>query len=144
MGTKKITSLKPSSLPPHVQHRMRNGITLEQIAESTKISIGFLRAVESEEYAKLPGGIYDRSYLRQYAAAVGSDEDELLARYERATGARSGEDIAALEDGSTWSHDSNSRQQSDDDPRTGVWCVIAAVAEREARRLRRYWGGSPP
>ena len=63
--------------------RQRNGITLEQIADSTKISIRFLRAIENEEFDKLPGGIFSTSYLRQYAAASGFDEQELLAHYER-------------------------------------------------------------
>lgn len=63
--------------------RKRNGITLEQIADSTKISIRFLRAIEDEEFDKLPGGIFNTSYLRQYAAAAGFDEHELLAHYER-------------------------------------------------------------
>jgi cytoskeletal protein RodZ len=54
---------------------------LEQIADETKISIRFLKAIEAEDFAQLPGGVYDRSYIRQYAAAVGFDAEELLACY---------------------------------------------------------------
>lgn len=61
--------------------RQKKGISLEQIAEATKISIRFLRAIEDEEFDKLPGGIFNTSYLRQYAAAVGVDESKLLAHY---------------------------------------------------------------
>ncbi len=62
--------------------RQRKGITLEQIAEATKISTRFLRAIEDEEFDKLPGGIFNTNYLRQYAACLGIDGSKLLARYE--------------------------------------------------------------
>src|SRR6266487_4182394 len=63
--------------------RLRNlaGISLEEIAAGTKISLRFLRAIEDEEFSLLPGGIFNTSYLRQYAAAVGYDEAKLLAHY---------------------------------------------------------------
>lgn len=63
--------------------RQKKGISLEQIAEATKISIRFLRAIEDEEFEKLPGGIFNTSYLRQYAAATGLEESILLAYYDR-------------------------------------------------------------
>lgn len=63
--------------------RIKNGVSLEQIAESTKISIRFLKAIEDEEFDELPGGIFDTSYLRQYATATGFDEAKLIAQYER-------------------------------------------------------------
>jgi cytoskeletal protein RodZ len=65
--------------------RLRKGLTLEQIADSTKISIRFLRAIEAEEFEQLPGGIFNTSYLRQYAAAIGYDEGKLLAYYDEQT-----------------------------------------------------------
>jgi len=86
MAAKNITSPIAELLPPLAQHRKRGGLTLEQIAESTKISLRFLRAIESEDYAKLPGGIFTRSYIRQYAAAIGFDEEELLGRYHEQVG----------------------------------------------------------
>lgn len=61
--------------------RKRAGISLEEIAEGTKISLRFLRAIEAEEFEKLPGGIFATSYLRQYAAAIGYDEEALVAHY---------------------------------------------------------------
>lgn len=59
------------------------GVTLDQIAANTKISVRFLRAIEAGEYEQLPGGIFSTSYLRQYAAAIGYDESALLEHYER-------------------------------------------------------------
>jgi len=61
--------------------RKRNGISLEAIAESTKISSRFLRAIESEEFEKLPGGVFNTSYIRQYAAAIGFSEQQILSVY---------------------------------------------------------------
>ncbi len=73
--------------------RVDSGISLEKIADTTKISMRFLRAIEDEEFEKLPGGVYDRSYLRQYAAAIGFDEVKLLALYERSTEPARSEEI---------------------------------------------------
>ena len=61
--------------------RMKSGRTLEQIADATKISIRFLRAIEAEEFSELPGGIFSRSYLRQYAGQIGIEASRLLETY---------------------------------------------------------------
>src|SRR5690349_4171387 len=65
--------------------RSSKGITLEQIADQTKISMRSLRAIEKGEFKKLPGGIYNTSYIRQYARAIDFDESELLAYYHAST-----------------------------------------------------------
>jgi cytoskeletal protein RodZ len=62
--------------------RRNRGISLEQIADSTKISIRSLEAIEQGEFRKLPGGIYNTSYIRQYARAIEYDESALLAFYK--------------------------------------------------------------
>ena len=61
--------------------RRNRGISLEQIAQSTKINIRSLKAIEGGDFKKLPGGIYNTSYIRQYAQAIDFDETELLAFY---------------------------------------------------------------
>jgi len=66
-------------------YRERSGITLEKVAMVTRIGLHFLRAIEAEEFAKLPGGVYNTSYIRQYARAVGYDEADLLQHYHRLT-----------------------------------------------------------
>jgi cytoskeletal protein RodZ len=63
--------------------RRNRGISLEQIAEATKISVRSLDAIERGEFAKLPGGIYNTSYIRQYARAIDYDESTILAAYDR-------------------------------------------------------------
>jgi cytoskeletal protein RodZ len=66
--------------------RQNRGISLEQIADRTKISIRSLKAIEGGEFQKLPGGIYNTSYIRQYARAIDFNESELLAYYHSSTG----------------------------------------------------------
>jgi cytoskeletal protein RodZ len=63
--------------------RRNRGISLQQIAESTKISMRSLEAIERGEFRKLPGGIYNTSYIRQYARAIDYDEGAILAVYHR-------------------------------------------------------------
>jgi cytoskeletal protein RodZ len=65
--------------------RRNRGISLEQIAEKTKISVRLLEAIEHGEFCKLPGGIYNTSYIRQYARAIDYDESAILAVYHRET-----------------------------------------------------------
>ena len=62
-------------------YRERSGIALEKVAMVTGIGLHFLRAIEAEEFAKLPGGVYNTSYIRQYARGVGYNEAELLQHY---------------------------------------------------------------
>ncbi len=66
--------------------RKNRGISLQQIADSTKISIRSLEAIERGEFQKLPGGIYSTSYIRQYARAIDYDEAALLAVYHEKSG----------------------------------------------------------
>ena len=61
--------------------RQNRGISLQQIAESTKIGVRLLEAIEQGDFRKLPGGIYNTSYIKQYARAIDFDESEILAVY---------------------------------------------------------------
>ena len=63
--------------------RQNRGVTLEQIAASTKIGVRTLEAIERGDFRKLPGGIYNTSYIRQYARAIDYDESMLLDFYHR-------------------------------------------------------------
>ena len=62
-------------------------MSLRQIEASTKISVGALEALEKDDYARLPGGIFARSFVRAYASAVGLDPEEtvhqFLTEYEK-------------------------------------------------------------
>ena len=61
--------------------REARGVSLREIAESTKISIGVLEALETNDVASLPGGIFTRSFVRSYADAVGLDPEEALQSF---------------------------------------------------------------
>jgi cytoskeletal protein RodZ len=65
--------------------RRNRGVSLQQIAEATKLSVRFLEAIERGDFRKLPGGIYNTNYIRQYARAIDYDEGALLAFYRRET-----------------------------------------------------------
>ena len=77
---------QPDSILGLAQIRASRGISLQQIADTTKISVRSLKAIEAGEFKKLPGGIYNISYIRQYCRAIDFDEAVLLGYYYRATG----------------------------------------------------------
>ena len=64
--------------------REARGISLREISEQTRISIRYLEAIESGEYKRLPGGIFNRSFIKAYAKYIGYDEKEALDNYARA------------------------------------------------------------
>ena len=63
--------------------REARGIALRQISEQTRISIRYLEAIEADDYKRLPGGIFNRSFVRAYAKFVGVDEHAALEDYAR-------------------------------------------------------------
>jgi cytoskeletal protein RodZ len=65
--------------------RKNKGITLESIASATKLSVRLLQAIETGDFSKLPGGVYNTNYIRQYARAINFDETALLAWYNEAS-----------------------------------------------------------
>src|SRR5438477_3036444 len=58
--------------------RERRGVTLRQIANATKISVGQLEALERNDISKLPGGIFSRAFVRSYAVEVGLDPETTI------------------------------------------------------------------
>ncbi|HEX5228914.1 MAG TPA: helix-turn-helix transcriptional regulator [Bryobacteraceae bacterium] len=62
--------------------RQTNGISLEEISQHTKLKVTTLRAIEEAKFDVLPGGIYNISYIRQYARAIGADESDLVKLYQ--------------------------------------------------------------
>ena len=66
------------------REREMRGVSLEEISSATKISMRFLEAIEQEEFSKLPGGIFSRSFIRTYARYLGLDEERVVAEYQLA------------------------------------------------------------
>src|SRR5437870_12283763 len=58
--------------------RERRGISVRQIANATKISVGVLEALERNDISRLPGGIFGRAFVRSYAVEVGLDPEQTI------------------------------------------------------------------
>lgn len=67
--------------------REKNGVSLSAIAAATKISRRYLEAIESGKFQSLPGGVYNLSYIRQYAQAIQFEEEEILEYYRSSVSA---------------------------------------------------------
>ena len=61
--------------------RESKGLSLQQVAASTKISVSVLEALERGDFPRLPGGIFSRAFVRSYALEVGANPDEVVARF---------------------------------------------------------------
>jgi cytoskeleton protein RodZ len=61
--------------------RETRGIALRDISEQTRISMRYLEAIETDDYRRLPGGIFNRSFIRAYAKFIGYDEQEAMDEY---------------------------------------------------------------
>ncbi len=66
--------------------REKRKITLEQISASTKIGARMLQALEEDKFNQLPGGIFNKGFVRAYSRCVGLDEDQTVAEYLEASG----------------------------------------------------------
>ncbi len=72
----------PEDFGSYLKHeRELRGVPLDDIAQSTKISIRFLRALEESRFEDLPGDVFIKGFIRSYGQAIGSNVDELLAAY---------------------------------------------------------------
>src|SRR5262249_40932700 len=63
------------------REREMRGVTLDEISESTKISRRHLESLEKEDFDALPGGIFNKGFVRAYARYLGLDEDQAVADY---------------------------------------------------------------
>jgi transcriptional regulator with XRE-family HTH domain len=63
--------------------RERQGVSLASIAESTKIKLSLLDALERGDVSQWPRGLFRRAYLRDYAAAIGIPAEPLVAEFTR-------------------------------------------------------------
>ena len=65
------------------RERLRRNLELERISAELKISPRFLEAIEEEKFERLPGGVFAKSFVRQYARLLGLDEEELAGEVQR-------------------------------------------------------------
>ena len=62
------------------------GVSLREIAEGTKISVRFLQALEEDRLDVLPGGLFPRAFVRQYALFLGLDPEKVVTEFVAAHG----------------------------------------------------------
>src|SRR5678815_6057707 len=56
-------------------------ITLREVAEATKVNIRYLEALERNDFAHLPGGVFNRGFVRAYAQFIGVDPQAMVNAY---------------------------------------------------------------
>ena len=57
------------------------GVTIREVADSTKISSSMLKGIEDNDLGSLPGGIFSRSFVRAYASEVKLNPEEMVRRF---------------------------------------------------------------
>jgi len=77
---------EPEGTPPLVGSKLRNqrerlGLSLSDVAATTRIQPYILSAMEQEQWERIPVGAYVQGFLRSYARALGLDEEEILNLY---------------------------------------------------------------
>jgi len=65
------------------QARESRGVSISEVADQTRISAHYLECIENDDYRTLPGGIFNKGFLKSYAKYVGLDENEALQDYAR-------------------------------------------------------------
>ena len=63
------------------REREMRGVSLEEISTATRIATRFLRAIENEQWEQLPGGVFNRGFVRAVARYLGLDEENIVAEY---------------------------------------------------------------
>ncbi len=61
-------------------------ISLREISDATKINIRMLEAIEKDNFGALPGGIFNRNFIRAYADFIGLDPELIIRKYQVQTG----------------------------------------------------------
>ncbi len=64
------------------RERLKRNLGLDNISHELKISSRLLEAIEADQYERLPGGVFARSFVRQYAGLLGLDADNLSAQVQ--------------------------------------------------------------
>lgn len=65
------------------RERLKRNLELGQIAQELKIASRFLEAIEADDLDKLPGGVFTRSFIVQYARLLGLDEEKIAGELQQ-------------------------------------------------------------
>jgi cytoskeletal protein RodZ len=116
--------------------REARGIALREISEQTRISMRYLEAIEGDDFRRLPGGIFNRSFIRAYAKFIGYDEHNALEDYARTLRERGETD----DEGSKIHHSRVYTDDSEQQNRSPVVTLLLAVIILAALSLV-VWAG---
>ncbi len=113
------------------QEREKRKISLEQISISTKIGTRMLQALEEDRFNQLPGGIFNKGFVRAYSHCLGLDEDQTVAEYLAASGDAPPPrtEVASRENGVRENEEHIRRLESiaESPPRRLPWGLLAAI-----------------
>ncbi len=116
------------------RERELRAVTLDEIAEATKIGTRSLKALEDEQFDILPGGIFNKGFVRAYAKYLGIDEEQAVADYSAAIAKASGGTTPAQSDEAVVASIAKKRSEPerpigvDDTGSSKVWVTLAVVA----------------
>lgn len=120
--------------------REERGISISEVAEQTRISPLYLKSIEQDDYKPLPGGIFNKGFVRSYARYIGFDENEALQDYSRlmAETATPTEADQTLHHSEVWTDDRSARSMG---PTVIFAVVILALLAGGIVLLVRYLSG---
>jgi len=146
------------------REREMRGISLDEIATATKISTRNLRALEEEKFKQLPGGIFNKGFVRAYAKFLGIDEEQMVAEYvaasqdtDAARDQKLQQDLSKVD----FRHDEEEQREISLEPKS-QWGTIAVIvliaaavfggyeiyqkrkAERQTQRIESQQVQAPP
>ncbi len=74
-----LSNSSASDFGSRMRHvREQRGVSLRQIAQTTKLSVSALEALERNDISRLPGGLFSRAFVRSYAAEIGANPEETV------------------------------------------------------------------
>jgi cytoskeletal protein RodZ len=76
--------------------REKRGISISEVAEQTRISPLYITSIEKDDYKPLPGGIFNKGFVKSYAKFIGIDEHEALQDYSKIVAETEGRDDDGL------------------------------------------------
>lgn len=114
-------------------------ITLDEIAEATKIGTRSLRALEEEKFDQLPGGIFNKGFIRAYARYLGLDEDQAVADYMTASAECAANKTTNLTVLAAQVEEQRAREAKSSEGRLRFLASVAAVALIAALAGTSFW-----
>jgi cytoskeletal protein RodZ len=73
------------------RERKLRGFRLREVADATKINLRYLEALEGNDFEHLPGGVFNRGFVRAYSQFIGVDPDAMVNAYLLEEQAQKGE-----------------------------------------------------